>query len=47
MASQEERDRVVAEIVRLLYEAKAAKWSVQDKGVLLAAIKLQLQEKGR
>ena len=38
-------DEVIAEIVARLYEVKAFDWSVQDKGALLAAIKLQLQEK--
>ena len=38
-------DEVIAEIVARLYEVKAFDWSVQDKGALLAAVKLQLQEK--
>ena len=38
-------NEVIAEIVARLYEVKAFNWSVQDKGVLLAAVKLQLQEK--
>lgn len=38
-------EQVTAEIVKILYEAKANKWTVQEKGVLLAAIKQQLSEK--
>ena len=38
-------DEIIAEIVAQLYEVKAFDWSVQDKGALLAAVKLQLQEK--
>ncbi len=45
MADQKERDKIVAAIIALLYEAEASQWTVQDKGVLLAAIKLQLQER--
>ena len=45
MASKEERDRVIQEIITKLYDARAQAWSVQDKGVLVAAIKLQLEEK--
>jgi len=47
MPTQEERDALIARIVKMLYEARANRWSVQDKGVLMAAIKLQLQEKER
>ena len=42
---KQERDKVIAAIVDKLYQAGANKWTVQDKGVLLAAIKLQLQER--
>ena len=45
MASKEDRDRVIQEIISKLYDAKAQAWSIQDKGVLVAAIKLQLEEK--
>jgi len=45
MPTKEERDKLIAEIVRTLYDRKANTWSVQDKGVLVAAIKLQLEEK--
>ena len=38
-------DQVIQKIVELLYQAKAMRWSIQDKGALLAAVKLQLQEK--
>ena len=44
MASKQERDRVIQQVVGLLYEAGAYNWPVQDKGVLTAAVKLQLQE---
>ena len=40
-----ERDRVIGQVVRLLYESGAYNWSVQDKGVMLAAVKLQLSER--
>ena len=45
MASKEDRDRVIQEIISKLYDARAQAWSIQDKGVLVAAIKLQLEEK--
>ena len=35
----------IAQVVKTLYDAGAYKWTIQDKGTLLAAIKLQLQEK--
>lgn len=38
-------DEITAQIVKLLYDAKAMAWTIQQKGVLLAAIKLQLKEK--
>jgi len=38
-------DEVIAEIVARLYEVEAFNWLMQDKGALLAAVKLQLQEK--
>ena len=44
MPSKEERDQVIQQVVGLLYEAGAHNWPVQDKGVLSAAVKLQLQE---
>jgi hypothetical protein len=47
MATQEERDRLISRIVRMLYNSKAHEWSVQDKGVLVGAIKLQLEENTR
>lgn len=37
-------DEIIAEIVRILHDAQANGWTVQDKAALLAAIKLQLQE---
>ena len=45
MPTKEERNQLIGEIVRTLYDRKAHTWSIQDKGVLLAAIKLQLEEK--
>lgn len=47
MPSKEERDRIIQEIVRILYDNKAYTWTVQDKGVLVAAVKLQLSENTR
>lgn len=44
MATKDERNQVINEILRVLYERKANTWSVQDKGVLVAAVKLQLEE---
>jgi len=38
---------VIAQIVKLLFDEGANKWSFQDKGTLLGAIKLQLMEKER
>lgn len=38
---------LTAEIVRMLYENGAPDWSIQDKGVLVAAVKLQLSERER
>jgi len=38
-----ERDKVIEQVISLLYTAGASAWSVQDKGTLLAAVKLQLQ----
>lgn len=32
----------IAQIVRLLFDVKADKWTMQEKGVLTAAIKLAL-----
>jgi hypothetical protein len=42
--TKQERDKVIQEIVKTLADAKANEWSVQDKGVLVAAVKLQLQQ---
>ena len=36
---------MINEIVRLIYDNGAHKWPVRDKGVLVAAVKLQLEEK--
>jgi hypothetical protein len=47
MPTQEERDRLIQRIVRMLYNNGAYEWSVQDKGVLVGAIKLQLDENTR
>ena len=45
MATKRERDELVAAIVKVLYDAGADQWSIQDKGVLLAAIKLALRKR--
>jgi len=47
MATQEERDRLISRIVKMLYDNQVHKWSIQDKGVLVGAIKLQLEENTR
>ena len=47
MPTQEERDKLIQRIVRMLYNNNAHNWSVQDKGVLVGAIKLQLEENTR
>lgn len=36
---------VIAAVVRILFAAGASRWSVQDKGNLVAAVKLQLSER--
>jgi len=36
---------VTEKIIKLLYDEDAPKWSVQDKGVLVAAVKLQLERR--
>ena len=38
-------DKVIQKVIKLLYDSGANGWSVQDKGALLAAVKLQLVEK--
>ena len=38
-------DAVIAQVVKLLFDEQANEWSIQDKGALLGAIKLQLMEK--
>jgi len=40
-------EQVAAKIVKMLYDERANTWSIQEKGVLMAAIKLQLQERER
>lgn len=40
-------DIVIASIVKLLFEENAMSWSIQDKGALTAAVKLQLSEQPR
>jgi len=45
MVTQAKRDRIIRQIVKLLFEEEANEWSIQDKGVLLAAVKLQLRER--
>jgi len=37
---------VTKEIVRRLHNVKAQDWTIQEKGVLLAAVKLQLSGRG-
>jgi hypothetical protein len=38
---------VTAEIVTMLYEAKANEWTIKEKGMFLAAVKLQLAERSK
>ena len=47
MPDKTERDEVIQQVVQILHDVGADRWSVQDKGVLLSAIKLQLQESAR
>jgi hypothetical protein len=44
MPDKTSRDKVIQQVVGTLQKEGAHLWSVQDKGVLLGAIKLQLQE---
>lgn len=45
MPSQEEADRVIARIIKQMHDAGADRWSIQDKGALLAAVKLALVQR--
>lgn len=36
---------VTARVVRILFEAGAFDWTIKDKGVFMAAVKLQLAER--
>lgn len=47
MPDKTSRDKVIQQILRILQNEGVSLWSVQDKGVLLGAIKLQLQERAR
>ena len=38
-------DETIDRITQILYDENADEWSVQDKGNLLAAVKLSLQKK--
>ena len=35
-------ERITGQVVKILYEAQAAKWTVKEKAQLLAAVKLSL-----
>jgi len=37
-------EQVTAKIVKALFNAGANRWAIQDKGTLVAAVKLQLTE---
>ena len=37
-------DKVIQKVVEILYQEQASSWSIHDKGALLAAVKLQLQD---
>lgn len=45
MADRLRADEVILRIVKELYDNAAQDWTVQQKGSLLAAIKLQLQKR--
>lgn len=45
MTTQEERNRIIEAVLRILYDNQVNAWTVQDKGILVAAVKLQLEEK--
>jgi len=45
MADKPTPQQVTAEIIKVLYESGANKWTVQEKGILIAAIKQQLAER--
>jgi hypothetical protein len=47
MAKKKTPEEIAAQIVKILFDAGAPDWSVQDKGILLAAVKQQLAEKER
>ncbi len=47
MAKKKTPEEVTAQVVKTLFDAGAPGWSVQDKGILLAAVKQQLAEKER
>ena len=36
-------NEVTSKIVELLYQAKAGRWTIQQKGNLIGAVKLQLR----
>jgi hypothetical protein len=38
-------EQVTQEIVKILYDEGAPRWTIQQKGVLVAAIKLQLEKR--
>lgn len=43
----EKPEQVTAQVIKILYEADATNWTIQDKGQLMAAVKLQLSESAR
>lgn len=47
MAKKKTPEQVTAQVVKILFDANAPDWSMQDKGILLAAVKQQLAEKER
>lgn len=47
MAKKKTPEEVTAQVVKILFDAGAPDWSVQDKGILLAAVKQQLAERKR
>jgi len=45
MTEKTERDRAIGKIIAYLKKENAQQWSIQDKGVLVAAIKQALSPK--
>ena len=44
MAEKVQADELTRRIIKQLYDNDAGKWSIQQKGTLLAAVKLTIQK---